>query len=137
MPSTQLLTDPSGQLHKKVLRLMGNRFEISAVIPDADFAETAIDAAIDEISRIETLLTTFNPDSQTNQINAQAGIAPVVVDQEVFALIGRSLKLSDLTQGAFDITYGSIDKRLWNFDTTMTALPDRETARQSVQLINY
>jgi len=116
---------------------MGNRFEISAATPDADFAETCIDAAIDEISRIEPLLTTFAPDSQTNQINAQAGVAPVVVDQEVFALIGRSLKLSALTQGAFDITYGSIDKRLWNFDTSMTALPDRETARQSVQLINY
>ncbi|NID13394.1 FAD:protein FMN transferase [Fibrivirga algicola] len=137
MPSTSLLTDPSGQLHKKVMRLMGNRFEISAVTPDADFAETCIDAAVDEVSRIETLLTTFNPDSQTNQINAQAGIAPVMVDQEVFALIGRSLKLSALTQGAFDITYGSIDQRLWNFDTSMTTLPDRETARQSVQLINY
>lgn len=116
---------------------MGNRFEISAVADDADFAETCIDAAIAEVSRIEALLTTFDPDSQTNQINAQAGVAPVVVDAEVFALISRSLKLSAMTQGAFDITYGSIDKRLWNFDTTMTALPDRETARQSVRLINY
>ena len=137
MPSTSLLTDPAGLLHKKVLRLMGNRFEISAVNTDAGFAETCIDAAIAEVSRIEALLTTFSPDSQTNQINAQAGVAPVTVDQEVFALIGRALTLSALTQGAFDLTYGSIDKRLWNFDTTMTALPDRETARQSVRLINY
>lgn len=132
-----LLTDPTGQLHRKVLRLMGNRFEISAVAANADFAERCIDAAIAEISRIEALLTTYSPDSQTNQINAQAGVAPVVVDRDVFALIGRALNLSALTQGAFDITYGSIDKRLWNFDTTMTALPDRETARQSVRLINY
>ncbi|MEZ0540182.1 FAD:protein FMN transferase [Fibrella arboris] len=137
MVGAPLLTDPSGQLHKKVVRLLGNRFEISAVTGDVAFAEAGIDAAIAEVGRIEALLTTFSPDSQTNQINAQAGIAPVEVDQEVFALIGRSLKLSALTQGAFDITYGSIDKRLWNFDTTMTALPDRETARQSVRLINY
>jgi thiamine biosynthesis lipoprotein len=47
------------------------------------------------------------------------------------------LRISDLTQGAFDITYGSIDKSLWNFDVSMTALPDRETALQSVKLINY
>ncbi|MEZ0485002.1 FAD:protein FMN transferase [Fibrella aquatica] len=137
MPSTPLLTDSTGQLHKKVLKLMGNRFEISAVTPDTAFAEASIDAAVDEVERIEALLTTFSANSQTNQINAQAGIAPVLVDQDVFALIGRSLKLSALTQGAFDITYGSIDKRLWNFDTTMTALPNRETARQSVRLINY
>jgi thiamine biosynthesis lipoprotein len=45
--------------------------------------------------------------------------------------------ISKVTQGAFDISYGSIDKRLWNFDQQMTALPDAETARQMVRLINY
>ena len=78
-----------------------------------------------------------NDQSQTNQINAKAGIRPVRVDAEVFALIQRSLRLSELTQGAFDITYGSIDKQLWNFDTTMTRLPDPKTARHLVRLINY
>jgi thiamine biosynthesis lipoprotein len=61
----------------------------------------------------------------------------VQVDQEVYDLIYRSLKISKLTQGAFDITYGSIDKSLWNFDTHMTALPDQETARKMVRLINW
>jgi thiamine biosynthesis lipoprotein len=42
-----------------------------------------------------------------------------------------------LTQGAFDLSYGSLDKRFWNFDTQMTQLPDRETAQKSVALINY
>ena len=52
-------------------------------------------------------------------------------------LIDRSIKISVLTQGAFDITYGSIDKRLWNFDVTMKELPDEETARKAVRLINF
>ena len=124
-------------LHRRVQRLMGNRFEISVVSDDAHWADARIDEAIAEISRIEALLTTFTDHSQTNQINAQAGIGPVRVDAEVFALVQRSLRLSDLTQGAFDITYGSIDKKLWNFDTTMTQLPDAKTARQMVRLINY
>src|SRR6185436_16442167 len=42
-----------------------------------------------------------------------------------------------LTQGAFDITYGSADKRFWNFDTSMTSLPDPAEARQGVRLINF
>src|SRR5439155_17704933 len=75
--------------------------------------------------------------SQTNQINNQADIAPVPVDREVFDLIQRSLRISELTQGAFDISYGSIYKRFWNFDTKMTSLPDRELALQAVRLINY
>ncbi|MDB5145232.1 MAG: thiamine biosynthesis lipoprotein [Mucilaginibacter sp.] len=123
--------------HKRVLRLMGNRFEISVVGDDAAAAEEHIDSAVAEIRRIEKLLTTFSDDSQTNDINRNAGIQPVKVDQEVFDLIERSLKISELTQGAFDITYGSIDKSLWNFDVNMTQLPDRETAMKSVSLINY
>jgi FAD:protein FMN transferase len=124
-------------LHKRVLRLMGNRFEISVVAEDEAWANDRIGEAVAEIQRIEALLTTFNDHSQTNQINAQAGIAPVRVDREVFELIRRSLRISELTQGAFDITYGSIDKSLWNFDTHMTSLPDAETAKRMVRLINY
>src|ERR1051325_8752112 len=92
-------------LYKRVMRLMGNRFEISLVAEDAAFANDCIDAAVAEISRIETLLTTFKADSQTNRINQQAGIAPVPVDREVLELIQRSIRLSAITQGAFDITY--------------------------------
>ena len=124
-------------LHKRVCRLMGNRFEISAVSEDETWAQARIDEAIAEIQRIEALFTTFNDNSQTNRINANAGISPVKVDREVFELVKRSLRISEVTQGAFDITYGSIDKSLWNFDTQMTALPDPKTARQMVRLINY
>jgi len=127
----------NASIFKRVLRLMGNRFEISVVHNDETFANECIDAAISEIQRIEKLLTTFNDESQTNQINTNAGIAPVLVDKEVFDLIKRSIKISELTQGAFDITYGSIDKRLWNFDKTMVSLPDAATAKKMVRLINY
>lgn len=116
---------------------MGNRFEISIVSHDELWANARIDDAVREIQRIEALLTTFKNDSETNHINAQAGIAPVKVSQEVFDLIQRSLRISNLTQGAFDISYGAIDKSLWNFDTQMTTLPDRAIARQMVRLINY
>lgn len=122
---------------KRVEKLMGNRFEITVVGSDRVWAETKIDLAIAEIRRIEQLLTTFNDHSQTNQINAQAGIAPVKVDREVFDLIQRSLRISAITDGAFDITYGSIDKRLWNFDQQMKTLPDEKSAQKMVKLINY
>lgn len=122
---------------KKAEKLMGNSFEITVVHDDKEQAMTKIEMAIAEIKRIEKLLTTFNENSQTNRINQQAGISAVKVDREVFDLIQRSKKISDVTDGAFDITYGSIDKRLWNFDKTMTALPDEETAKSMIRLINY
>ncbi|WP_127127410.1 FAD:protein FMN transferase [Pseudoflavitalea rhizosphaerae] len=118
-------------------KLMGNHFEITVVAGDASWAEEKIELAIAEIRRIEQLLTTFREDSQTNEINRLAGISAVAVDKEVFELIRRSLRISAITDGAFDITYGSIDKRLWNFDQHMTALPDAETALAMVRLIDY
>lgn len=122
---------------KRTEKLMGNAFEITVVADDETWANEKIEVAITEIKRIEKLLTTYDENSQTNQINQQAGTAPVKVDKEVFDLIQRSLKISSITDGAFDITYGSIDKRLWNFDKSMTALPDEATAKAMVKLINY
>jgi FAD:protein FMN transferase len=119
------------------MKLMGNRFELSVVGNREDWALERIDAGVKEIQRIERLLTTFSEDSETNRINQNAGIAPVNVSREVFDLIERCNRLSQITQGAFDITYGSIDKRLWNFDPAMTSLPDPATAKKMVRLINF
>ncbi len=116
---------------------MGNRFEITVVGNDEAWANERITIGVQEIKRIEKLLTTFNDSSETNRINAAAGIAPVQVSEETFRLIQRSIRISAITQGAFDISYGSVDKSLWNFDAGMTKLPDEKTARRMVRLINY
>jgi thiamine biosynthesis lipoprotein len=121
----------------KSLKLMGNNFTITVVSDRPDFAAENIQAAVTEIQRIEALFTTYNQTSQTHRINENAGIAPVEVDAEVFHLIERSLHISKITQGAFDLSYGSMDKSLWNFDAKMTALPSAATALKRVHLINY
>lgn len=122
---------------KRTLKLMGNRFEFTVISDKEEIGQEAIDMAIEEVRRIEDLLSTFKETSQTNLINRNAGIQSVKVDNELIQLIKRSIKISAITQGAFDITYGSIDKSLWNFDTTMTALPDLKIALKSVCLIDY
>lgn len=119
------------------MKLMGNHFEISVVACDEAWADERIAAGVREIQRIEKLLTTFSDTSETSSINKNAGIAPVAVSRETFNIIQRSLKLSHITQGAFDISYGSVDKRLWNFDPGMTQLPSPGVAKKMVRLINY
>ena len=116
---------------------MGNRFELTVVSGDELLANASMDKAVNEIKRIEKLLTTFSTDSQTAMINASAGLHPVKVTREVFDLISRSIRISTITQGAFDISYGSLDKRFWNFDQQMTSLPDKVTAKKMIRLINY
>jgi FAD:protein FMN transferase len=124
-------------VYTQSLKLMGNQFSFSVVARDPDEGNLWMAKGIDEVRRIEKLFTTFDESSQTNLINRNAGIKPVRVEAEVFSLIQRSIKLSVLTNGAFDITYGSMDRRFWNFDKTMTALPDPAVASKMVRLINY
>ncbi|MDI1255562.1 MAG: FAD:protein FMN transferase [Flavobacterium sp.] len=125
------------QKYSQSMKLMGNNFTITVVADNEATGSRNIDLAVAEIKRIESLFTTYKNDSQTNLINDNAGIAPIKVDTEVYDLIERSIAISKITQGAFDISYGSIDKRLWNFDKSMKALPDAEKALKMVYLIDY
>ena len=116
---------------------MGNHFEISLVAEEEELANEWIQQGFNHIKEIEYLLTTYSETSDLYRINTAAGIEPVVVQKETFDIIERSLHISALTQGAFDISYGSVDKRLWNFDIHQNELPDPETAKKMVRLINY
>ncbi len=97
-------------IFRRVVRLMGNQFEISVVGINPHWADERIDEAIAEITRVEKLLSAFSDDSVVNNINRNAGVKPVKTNAEIFRLIERSLQISELTHGAFDITYYSADK---------------------------
>lgn len=115
---------------------MGSRFEITVTASDVNKANDFIDLAVAEISRIEKLISSWDPESQTSLINSNAGTEPVVVDQELFDLIQRSLKISEITDGAFDISYASMDK-IWKFDGSMAEIPSEEDIKNSVSKVGY
>ncbi len=115
---------------------MGCNFEIVVVASDRIEGNNYIDTAINEIKRIEKLISSWDANSQTSKINANAGVLPVKVDQELFDLIERALRISQLTDGAFDISYASIDK-IWKFDGSMMEMPSAEAVEASVKYIDY
>jgi thiamine biosynthesis lipoprotein len=92
-------------INRREVMLMGNKFEISVVGNDPVWAGERINSAIAEINRVEKLLSTFGEDSAVNTINRNAGVKPVKVSAEIYKLIERSLQISELTYGSFDITY--------------------------------
>tara|TARA_B100000963_G_C22597849_1_gene658760 strand:- start:516 stop:1418 length:903 start_codon:yes stop_codon:yes gene_type:complete len=116
--------------------LMGSDFEITIVDNDQANAENMINIAIEEISRIEKLISSWDKNSQTSLINLNAGVKPVKIDLELFELISRSIKVSNISQGAFDISYASMDK-VWYFDRKMTEFPSIEKIKKSVSKIGY
>ncbi|WP_028298161.1 FAD:protein FMN transferase [Olivibacter sitiensis] len=123
-------------LRKRVTQLMGSRFEISIVAEDSLSAERYIDTVIAEVSRIENLISDWKPDSQISKVNKNAGIRPVQVDPEVFALTERALHVSEITGGAFDISFAAME-RVWKFDGSMTEMPTAKAIKKSVKKVGY
>ncbi len=117
-------------------KLMGSAFVFKAIHQDSDSCAKAVEAAIHEVERIEALISSWNPNSQTSEINRMAGIRPVKVDMELFRLIGRAKRVSQLTSGAFDISFASAD-RIWTFDGSMNSLPDSAEVAASVRRIDH
>ncbi len=116
---------------------MGVSFSFAAVHEDRAVAENALRKGIDEVIRIEQLISSWNPLSQTSAINAQAGLEPVKVDAELIALIERSKKISQLSNGYFDISFASIHK-VWDFEEfDQNILPTQEEIAHSIALIDY
>lgn len=115
---------------------MGSRFDITVIANDSLEANKYIDTAVSEITRIEKLISSWDAKSQTSKINRNAGIQPVKVDKELFDLIVRSIAISTLTDGAFDISYASMD-RIWRFDGSMTQMPGEEEILKSVEKVGF
>ena len=124
------------QTLKRTLKLMGSRFDITVVAKDSTAANSDINMAVAEITRIEKRISSWDPNSETSLVNTNAGIKPVKVSQELFDLIKRAIGISKLTDGAFDITYASMDK-IWKFDGSMTRMPAEEDIKSSVSKVGY
>ena len=122
--------------YDRTLKLMGSRFDISILASSENEANEYIDSAVSEIKRIENIISSWDKNSETTKINNNSGIAPVKVSEELFDLINRSIQISKITDGAFDISYASMDK-IWKFDGTMVKMPSAEVIKKSVEKVGY
>tara|TARA_B100000886_G_scaffold188287_1_gene129410 strand:- start:1989 stop:2981 length:993 start_codon:yes stop_codon:yes gene_type:complete len=130
------LSQNSAEIYTKNVVLMGSDFQITIVEKDKLRAEFLINLCVSEITRIENLISSWRKSSETSLINSNAGIKPVKVKKELFDLISRSIKISEITQGSFDITYASLDE-VWYFDRKMLSLPTKTDISNSVSKIGY
>jgi len=134
--SSTLFAQAQVKAHTKVLLLMASRFEVTAISENDTLAWKAINASIDETRRIEHLISEWDSTSQTSLINRNAGSMPVRVDKELFDLISRSIKVSRLTGGAFDISFAPL-MNIWKADGSMKHLPSPESVAVAKSKTGY
>ena len=114
--------------------IMGTDVRVELWHPDEQVACDAIRAVMAEMQRIDNTMSPYISTSTLSKLNREAGQHPVRVGPEMFTLISRSLEISDLTHGAFDVTYASAG-RYYNFRQHIR--PDAATLAEAVKSINY
>lgn len=113
---------------------MGTNIDVEIWHDDVDKGNAAIAAVMDEMRRIDTLMSHYKPQSELSQINARAAREPVVVAPELFELIRTSIEFSKITAGAFDITYASVG---YLYDYRKHVKPTESQIEAALPAVNF
>lgn len=113
---------------------MGTQVSVYLWHDDEAQGDAALEAVFVEIERINLLMSTYLEDSRISAINRDAAVKPIDAGEELFQLILRSLDISILTRGAFDVTYDSVGQ---HYDFRAGERPDSETVQEELKSIDY
>jgi thiamine biosynthesis lipoprotein len=109
---------------------MGCTFEILFPASNRSQIEVA-HRALDEIRRVEGIMTVYHQQSDLSQLNREAASGSVEVVEELAEVLELSLEVSRQTEGAFDITSGVLS-RCWGFKERNGRVPSDEVIRESL-----
>lgn len=116
--------------------LLGTIVRISLYGDDTEKLNKALDLSMEEIERLENLLSVNIPSSDVSLVNRTSGEYPVKVSEETAILLERALEWSERTGGAFDPTVGKVVK-LWGIGTEGAAVPDPERLKEAVRSTDF
>ncbi|MDZ7849019.1 MAG: FAD:protein FMN transferase [Owenweeksia sp.] len=120
------------RIFRKKALLMGSGFEFAIVHWDAHKAEELLQYCVTEVNRLEQLISDWTDSSEVSAVNRQAGLQPVRVGPELYSLTERSLRISKITQGAYDISFQGLDT--WQFDQKdHPSLPPADTLKKRLK----
>lgn len=121
---------------KRTTILMGTDVELIASNNDTVRVQRAFDEAIREMARIEDVMSEWIEESPVSEINRQAGKKAVIVSEELFHVISAAQKVSEISDGAFDISWAAM-RGLWKFSKGEERVPSPEEIMAKLPLINY
>lgn len=116
--------------------IMGTIFDVTVIGDNEKVIEAVVVKAFDEIKRIDGLMSRYKEGSEVSLVNKNAGIAPVKVGQELIEVLKEARKISELSDGAFDVTIGPLTN-LWAFDMGKDVVPPEEKIEELRRLVNY
>ena len=113
---------------------MGTRVQVEIAHTDEARARAIIEQVMAEMHRVDHAFSPYKDTSEISKVNREAGLGWVSISDEMLDLLTKSRQISELTEGAFDITYASIGRY---YDYREGQAPDDETVAKAIQAIDY
>ena len=115
--------------------LMGTLVSMTVEGPRRDVLEQGVNDAYREMSRLSDMMNHYNPDSVVSEINRRAGTQPVKAPRELMEVLRMAQRVSERSEGAFDITVGSLN--VWRFNPEKPGIPTPDEIRRALPLVNF
>ncbi len=115
---------------------MGCTCTVRACGPDAAALPEIVGAALDEVDRIDRLMSHYRPDSPLSRLNREAASGPVAVEPELLAFLDLCLRWSRESDGAFDVTVGPLMKA-WGFFRDEGRVPGKGELAAALEVVGY
>ncbi len=116
--------------------VMGTFARVVAVAADTQTAEKSIEAAFEQLTIVDKLMSDYKADSEISKVNRDAFWNPVVVSESTFGVLQRSIELSELSDGAFDITIGPLVD-LWRKAADANTVPTDDQLTKTRAKVGY
>ena len=114
--------------------IMGTRTAVELHAETEQIADKCSQLAFNEMKRIDALMSPYKENSELSKINREASDKAVKISPEFFNLLQRSIEFSEMSDGAFDITFASIG---FLYDYRNNKRPSDEKIGQQLDAVNY
>jgi thiamine biosynthesis lipoprotein len=129
------------QWHQKSFHVMGAQAHVEFWLEDSKnesetkaIAGKLITQVEQEMHRIDAAMSPYKDTSELSLVNRQAGIEAITISKELFELLQDAHKISELTEGTFDITYASVG---YQYDYRKHQKPNQAFIDKNLSAINY
>jgi thiamine biosynthesis lipoprotein len=116
--------------------VMGTFARVVAVAADSNMAKGCIEAAFAEIERVDGLMSKYKSDSEISELNRDGFGRAVKVSKSTYEVLQRSIEFSELTSGAFDVTFGPL-MDLWHSAEDANSIPADAELQETISRVGY
>ncbi len=130
---------PSDQLLRFSGSTMGTTYTVKVADAPTDLSQDQLQAAIERVlEKVNDQMSTYRADSELSKLNSNSSTQWIDSSADLLTVVEEALRVSRLTNGAFDITVGPL-VNLWGFgpDKQENQVPTQQQITDAMSRVGY